>query len=85
LVLRRVKAFALELARAVVLTLYLLQDKVQGIVKLFPPINQLKSTFDMSIPFDFKEESFFRVPLFPSSYFGLPPRVGLAISPPPRL
>jgi hypothetical protein len=39
LVLRRVKAFALELAKVVVLTLYLLRDKVQGIVKLFLPIN----------------------------------------------
>ena len=66
LALRRVKAFALELARAVVLTPYLLRDKVQGIVKLFPPINRLKSTSDISIPFNPKEESSFRVPLFPT-------------------
>ena len=38
-VLRRAKAFALELARAVVVTLYLLRNKVHGIVKLFPPSN----------------------------------------------
>ena len=37
LVLRRAKAFALELTKAVVLTLHPLQDKVYRIVKLFPP------------------------------------------------
>jgi hypothetical protein len=35
LVLRRAKAFALELAKAVVLTLHLLQDKVHRTIKLF--------------------------------------------------
>ena len=39
LVLRRAKAFTLELAKVVVLTLYLLRDKVYRIVKLFPPNN----------------------------------------------
>jgi len=34
-VLIKVNAFALKLAKAVVFTLHLLQDKVQGIVKLF--------------------------------------------------
>src|SRR5277367_3269869 len=70
--LRRAKAFALELARAVVLTLYLLQDRIQGIVKLFPPINRLKSTSDISIPFNPKEESSFRVSLFPTHLYQLP-------------
>jgi hypothetical protein len=36
---RRAKAFALELARVVVVTLYPLRNKVHGIVKLFPPNN----------------------------------------------
>jgi len=61
-----VKAFALELARAVVLTLHPLQDRIHGTVKLFPPSSRLKSTLDMSIPFNPKEESSFRVPLFPT-------------------
>jgi hypothetical protein len=61
---RRAKAFALELAKAVVLTLYLLQDKVHRIVKLFLLNNQLKSTFNMLIPFNPKEETFFKVSLF---------------------
>jgi hypothetical protein len=39
LVLRRAKAFALVLAKAVVVTLYLFCDKVQGTVKLFLLIN----------------------------------------------
>ena len=39
LVSRRAKAFTLELAKVVVLTLYLLRDKVYRIVKLFPPNN----------------------------------------------
>ena len=34
-VLIKANAFALELAKAIVFTLHLLQDKVQGIVKLF--------------------------------------------------
>ena len=72
LVLRRAKAFALELAKVVVLTLYLLQDKVYRIVKLFPPNNQLKSTLDISIPFNPKEESSFRVLLFLTLLLYLP-------------
>jgi hypothetical protein len=64
LVLRRAKAFALELAKVVVLTLYPLYDKVYRIVKLFPPINQLKSTSNISIPSNPKEESSFRGSLF---------------------
>jgi hypothetical protein len=39
LILRRAKAFALELARVVVVTLYPLRNKVHSIVKLFPPNN----------------------------------------------
>jgi len=38
-VLIKANVFALELAKAVVFTLHLLQDKVQGIVKLFLPNN----------------------------------------------
>ena len=72
LVLRRAKAFALELAKVVVLTLHPLQDKVYRIVKLFLPNNQLKSTLDISIPFDPKEETFFRVPLFLTVLLPLP-------------
>ena len=37
LVLKRAKAFALELAKAVVLTLYLLQNKLYKTIKLFLP------------------------------------------------
>ena len=61
---RRAKALALVLAKVVVLTPHPLHDKVHGIVKLFPPINQLRSTLDMSTPFDPKEETSFRVLLF---------------------
>jgi hypothetical protein len=64
LVSRRAKAFALVLAKAVVVTLHLFRDKVQGIVKLFLLINQLKSTLDKSTPFNPKEETSFKVPLF---------------------
>ena len=64
LVSRRAKAFALELAKAAVLILYPLQDKVHNTVKLLLPINQLKSTFDRSTSFHPKEETSFRVPLF---------------------
>ena len=39
LVLRSIKVLALELAKVVVLTLYLLYNKVYNIVKLFLPIN----------------------------------------------
>ena len=49
LVSRRAKAFALELAKAVVLTLHPLQNKVHRIVKLFPPSSQLRSTSNISI------------------------------------
>src|SRR5277367_248633 len=70
--LRRAKAFALELARAVVLMLYLLRDRIQGIVRLFLPINRLKSTSNILIPFDPKEESSFRVALFPTLPLHLP-------------
>ena len=73
------KAFALELAKAVVLTLYLLRDRIHRIVKLFPPNNQLKSTSNMSIFFDPKEETSFRVPLFlttPQRLYLLPRLLG---------
>src|SRR5277367_2033495 len=66
--LRRAKAFAPESARAVVLTPYPLRDRIQGIVRLFPPINRLKSTSDISIPFNPEEESSFRVSLFPTPH-----------------
>ena len=39
LVLKRAKAFALVLAKAVVVTLYLFHNKVQSIVKLLLLIN----------------------------------------------
>ena len=58
------KAFALVSAKAVVVTLHLLQDKIYKIVKLFPFNSRLKSTFDMSICLDLEEETSFRVPLF---------------------
>jgi hypothetical protein len=74
LILRRVKAFALVLAKVVVVTLHLFQDKVHSIVKLFPPINQLKSTLDMLMPFNPKEETSFKVPLFPTPLLPLLPR-----------
>ena len=64
LVLRRAKAFALILVKVVVLTLLLLQDKVYKTIKLFPPNNQLKSTSNILIPFNFKEETSFKVPFF---------------------
>ena len=67
--LRRVKAFALELAKAVVLTLHLLQNKLHRTVKLFLPNSQLRSTSNMLILYNPKEESSFRVPLFLSLYF----------------
>src|SRR5450432_4656964 len=59
LVLRRAKAFALVLAKVVVVTLHLFRDKVQGIVKLFLLINQLKSTLDKLTLFNPKEETSF--------------------------
>src|SRR5579862_2735222 len=66
LVSRRAKALALESAKAVVLTPHPLRDKLHRIVKLFPPINRLRSTSDISIAFDPEEESSFRVLLFPT-------------------
>ncbi len=63
-VLKRAKVFTLELAKVVVLTLYLLQDSVHRIVKLFLPNKQLKLTSNISIPFNPKEKSSFRVVLF---------------------
>ena len=69
LVLRKAKAFALELAKAVVLTSNLLQDKVYRIVKLFLSNSQLRLTSNMSILYNSKEESFFRVPCFPTLHF----------------
>ena len=64
LVSRRAKAFALELAKAVVFTLHPLQDRVYRIVKLFLLINQLRSTSDISILFGFEIESFLKAALF---------------------
>jgi hypothetical protein len=64
LVSRKAKVFALELAKVVVLTLHPLRNKVHRIVKFFPSNSQLKSTYNMSIPFNPKEESSFRTPLF---------------------
>ena len=49
LVLKRVKAFALELAKVVVLTLHLLRNKVYRIIKLFLPSSQLRSTSNILI------------------------------------
>jgi hypothetical protein len=72
LVFSKAKALALVSAKAVVLTLYPLRDSVQRTIKLFPPINQLKSTSDMSIPSDPEEETSFRVLLFPTLSMCLP-------------
>ena len=69
LVLRKVKAFTLELAKVVVLTLYLLQNKLYRTIKLFLLNSQLRSTFNILILYNLKEESSFRVPLFLSLYF----------------
>src|SRR6202022_1889423 len=73
LVLKRAKAFAPKLAKVVVLTLHLLQDKVHKIVKLFPPSSRLKSTSDMSIFSDPKKESSFKALLFPTLCLPLRP------------
>jgi len=62
----KVKAFALELAKAEVKTWYLLRNKVQGIVQLLPLTSRPRLTSNMSIPFDPREESSSRVPLFPT-------------------
>jgi hypothetical protein len=72
LVFNRVKALALVLAKVVVLTLYLLYNNIQQIVKLFPPISQLKSTSNISILSNPKEETSFRVRLFPTLSISLP-------------
>ena len=65
---RRAKAFALELAKAAVLTLLLFFDSVYRTVKFFLPINQLKSTIDIST-FPYPEaETSLRVLLFLSQY-----------------
>src|SRR5271170_6036731 len=61
---RRAKAFALELAKAEVLILYPLRDRVHNTVKLLLPINRLKSTIDRLTSFHPKEEASLRVPLF---------------------
>jgi hypothetical protein len=68
LVLKRAKAFALKSAKAVVLTLHLLRNKVYKIVKLFLLNNRLKLTSNMSILIDLKEESSFKVLLFLTLY-----------------
>ena len=60
----KVKAFALELVKAVVLILYPLHSKVHRVVKLFLPINQLKLIYVILTPFDPKGKTFFKVPLF---------------------
>ena len=61
---RKAKAFAPKLAKAVVLTLYLLRDNVQKTVKLFSFIKRLKSTLDMLTLLNLKEETSFKVLLF---------------------
>ena len=60
----KAKAFAPKSAKAEVKTWYLLRNKVQGIVQLLPLTSQLRLTYNMSIPFNPKEESSPRVPLF---------------------
>ena len=69
LVLKRAKAFAPKLAKVVVLTLHLLQDKVYRTVKLFLPSSRLRSTSDMLIFPDPEEESSFKDALFPTLPF----------------
>jgi hypothetical protein len=64
LVSRKAKAFALVLVKVVVLTLHLLQNKVYEIVKLLLLSNQLRSTFNMLILYNFEEETSFKVLLF---------------------
>ena len=73
LVLKRAKAFASKSAKAVVLTLHLLQDKVYKIVKLFLPSSQLRSTLNMLIFSNPKKESSFRALLFLTLYLLLHP------------
>ena len=68
LVLIKVKVFALELAKVEVKTWYLLWNKVQGIVQLLPPISRLRLTYNISIPFNPREESSPKVPLFLTLY-----------------
>ena len=62
----KVKVFTLELAKAEVKTWYLLQNKVQGIVQLLLLTSQPRLIYNISIPFNPREESFSRVPLFPT-------------------
>jgi len=69
----KVKAFALELAKAEVKTWYLLRNKVQGIVQLLLPTSQPRLTYNMLIPFNPREESCSRVPLFLTLYH--PPKL----------
>ena len=70
------KAFALVLAKAVVVTPHPLQDKIHRIVKLFLSNSQLKLTSNMSICLDPKEETSFRVPLFSTVLLPLPQSLG---------
>src|ERR1700722_8507531 len=64
LVLIKVKAFTPKLAKAEVKTWYLLQNKVQGIVQLFPLTSRPRLTSNILIPFNPREEFSFRVSLF---------------------
>ena len=60
----KIKAFTLKLAKVEVKTEYLLRNKVQRIVQLFPLISHSKLIYNISILFNPREESSFKVPLF---------------------
>jgi hypothetical protein len=67
----KVKVFAPESAKAEVKTWYLLRNKVQGIVQLFPLISRPRLIYNILIPFNPREESSFKVPLFLTLYYPL--------------
>ena len=61
----KAKAFALKLAKAEVKTYYILRNKVQEIVQLLLLTSQPKLIYNILIPFNPREESYSRLPLFP--------------------
>ena len=65
----KAKAFVPELAKAEVKTWYLLQNKVQGIVQLFLLTSRLRLIYNMSIPFNPREEFSLKVLFFPTIYY----------------
>ena len=65
-VLINANLFALELARAVRVTLYLFFDTIHSTIKCLPPIRRLRLIFEKLIAYS-RQESCPRVPLFPTS------------------